>query len=343
MSATPDRPTFRAKGPAEMLALVPYLLGYHPTSSLVALVLTGSRLRYARRLDLPDSPGDIVWTAAAHHMVAAMNTAEVTGVILIGYGPHAQVQPSLDAVTDMLADRSIPVVDALRVDEDRYWSCRCSNPDCCPPEGTPFDPTTTAAAATATAAGLVALPNRAALAARLDPVTGHARRRMAYAALAAAQSILELIETIAPDAGDDVDTSPGTRVGRALLSAGRTQLAEARRSYQAGTPVNDALAALATILLDLPSVRRLAATQTTGQRWELNMWTDLVRRAEPDFTAGPATLLALAALHAGDGTLAAIAVQRALHADPDDPLAHRIADAIAAGATPDTITTLLAD
>jgi hypothetical protein len=39
--------------PAELLALVHYLLGFHPTSSLVIVALAGSTVRNVARLDLP--------------------------------------------------------------------------------------------------------------------------------------------------------------------------------------------------------------------------------------------------------------------------------------------------
>jgi Tfp pilus assembly protein PilF len=73
------------------------------------------------------------------------------------------------------------------------------------------------------------------------------------------------------------------------------------------------------------------------------MWTDLVRRAEPEFAATPAVLLALSALRAGNGVLAAMAVQRALQADPVDSLAQTLADVVAAGIDPATVAALLAD
>jgi hypothetical protein len=73
------------------------------------------------------------------------------------------------------------------------------------------------------------------------------------------------------------------------------------------------------------------------------MWTDLAHRADPRFAAGPATLLALSALHAGNGTIAAIAVGRAFDADPADRLANLLARAVAAGTPSTAIAALLAD
>lgn len=179
------------------------------------------------------------------------------------------------------------------------------------------------------------------MAARLDPVTGAARERMVEATAVAAQFLLDLVEAVAPGASDNPHTFLDARLDQALLAAGRTYLGQVADRYRAGTPVNDQQAALMTVLLDLPSVRDVAAWRTTGEPWEIDMWTDLVRRAEPEFTATPAVLLTLSALRAGNGALAAMAVQRALQADPADSLAQTLAEVVAAGMDPATVAALL--
>jgi hypothetical protein len=103
------------------------------------------------------------------------------------------------------------------------------------------------------------------------------------------------------------------------------------------------MAALVTVLVDMAPVRDHAARRITGEQWEIDMWTDLAHRAAPRFAAALATLLALSALHAGKGTIAAIAVKRALDADPTDRLANLLARAVAAGMPPSAIAALLAD
>ncbi|MBN1171090.1 MAG: DUF4192 family protein [Micromonosporaceae bacterium] len=189
------------------------------------------------------------------------------------------------------------------------------------------------------------LPEWRAVAARLAPVTGAARDRMVNATAAAAQFLLELVtiatEDASPDPNAPLEPSLDTPLGRALLAAARTYLTQVRHRYRTGAVANDEEAALVTILLELSQVREFAARGTTAASWEIDMWIDLVRRAEPDFTAGPAVMLALAAMQAGDSPLAASAVWRALRADPTDRLASVLATAIAAGIDPGTVTALL--
>ena len=134
-----------------------------------------------------------------------------------------------------------------------------------------------------------------------------------------------------------------TKVGRALQAAARIYLTQIQDSYRAGQPVDDEHAATLTVLLELPSLWEFAARRTNGEAWQMTMWSDLVRRAEPQFTAPAATLLALCALQAGHGALASMAVDRALGADPQDRFAQILERAIAAGIDPDTVTALLTD
>lgn len=342
MSTSSNRHVLWLDSPAELLALVPYLIGYHPTSSLVMVALADQRVIVVARLDLPTTDDETREVLASVHRAADVASEEgATGAILIGYGPDELVRPCIEAITDLLTPRSMPVIEALRVADGRYWSYRCDNPACCPPEGAMFDPTTSAAAATATAAGLVALPDRAAVADRLGPVTGDARDGMAWATGAAMHAVTDVIETFVSNAREDEDTTRATRLGRALLLVGLKSLVLAENRYESGTPVDDVDAAILTVLLSLPSIRAAAARRTTGRPWEIDMWVDLVRRAEPPFTAGPATILAVSALHAGDGTLANLAVDRALQADPTDNLANEVAMAVAAGVDPRSIVALL--
>jgi hypothetical protein len=345
-----DRPRLLLRGPAELLALVPYLLGFHPASSLVAVALAGSRLLTIVRLDLltagdqradgrptDDPPGEDTgdtprFLTAVQQTTQTLRAHGATGAILIGYGGEEDVRRNVELVTTALSGARVPVLDALRVADGRYWSYQCTNPACCPPAGTPFDPTLSVAAAAATAAGLVALPDRDAVTARLAPVTGEARDRMAAATVAAAQYLRDRIAAAEP-----------SRAASALFAAGRACLDTAQQHYRAGTPIGDEQAALMTILLELPELLELAARQCTGEPWELDMWADLTRRADPHFTGAAATVFTLSALLAGNGTLAVLAVQRALDVDPDDPFAQRLAAAVAAGTDPSTAAALFTD
>ena len=340
-----DRPTIRVTTIEDLLALVPFLLGFQPQHSLVLIALNHDGIPFTARLALPtDGQPPAAMRDAWDMVTAKLAPFENATVVLAGYGPADPVQAAVDTATDALQQAGIPISEVLRVADGRYW--HLDRPDTA--DGTPFDPTASPAAATAVYAGLVALPDRDALAATLTPVTGPARDRMVTATAAACALLVDLLDAARPDTstpdepGDDPDAVLDTPLGLALQHAARTYLSQAQDSYRARRPVDDDHAATLTVLLSLPSLRDAAARRSSREPWQQEMWTDLVRRAEPPFTAGPAVLLALCALLSGDGALAGIAVSRALDSDPDDRLARLLARVIAAGIDPDTVAALLA-
>jgi len=66
----------------------------------------------------------------------------------------------------------------------------------------------------------------------------------------------------------------------------------------------------------------------------LALWADIVRRADGPWLPAPASLLAFTAWQAGNGTLANIALDRALAADPGYSMALLLRDILAAGVPP---------
>jgi Domain of unknown function (DUF4192) len=307
--------------PAEVLALVPYLLGFtpDPTTALVLIALTDNQILAIGHLGLPTAGEPLgPLSAAVRRTAVTLARHGGTDTILIGYGVADRVDAAVTVASTTLHEAGIGVRRALRVTDGRFFSLDCADPTCCPPAGTPFDPNGTVAAATAVMAGMVALRDRQAVADTIAPVTGPARHAMVMATIAACQRMQDLLDTAtaghaATGADQTVWDSP---VGREISAAARTELADAWASYRAGRPIDDEHAALLTVLLDVPGVRGYAARHGGGEPWQIAMWSDLVRRAEPPFTPAAACLLALAALQAGNGTLADAAVRRALAADP---------------------------
>jgi hypothetical protein len=66
----------------------------------------------------------------------------------------------------------------------------------------------------------------------------------------------------------------------------------------------------------------------------LKLWADIVRRASGTWLPAPASLLAFTAWQSGDGTLANVALDRALAIDPDYSMARLLRDILAAGVPP---------
>jgi hypothetical protein len=310
----------RVTQPAELLAAVPYLIGFHPSDSLIIVGIRSSKLHFAVRADLDEC--HTASTTAAQQLATVLARQKVDAAIVIGYGSIKRVTPAVDSVRQSLVALSIPIVDALRVTEGRFYSYDCVRPECCPPEGRAFQPETSVIAAEATFAGHVALPNRATLAGRIAPIEEPARTAMAEATNRAEARLVTGLER------------PG---GHRDLVAEGVELIEAalNRHYSGDVLTDDETAWLSTLLL-LVEVGD-AARQVVEQRPEdahIPLWTDVTRRAQPGMVAPASTLLAYAAYLTGQGGLASVALERAHADDPYYPMAHLLRDAILSGVPP---------
>jgi hypothetical protein len=310
--------TLRSLG--DLLAAVPYLLGFHPTDSLVLLTLRDRRVVFQVRADLP-VPAEVPEVVARLTELAIRQAS--TSAVVLGYGQGSQVTPVVLALCPALESAGVTVLDALRVADGCYWSYLCTEPGCCPPEGRPYDGSGTAIAAEAVVAGCVALPSREELARRLDPVDGPDRAAMTEATRRADERLAALVEGAPKDPAE------------ALLRAGRSAVDRAVRRQRAGMPLDDdELAWLSAMLVYLP-VRDHAWESVGGDLGtHVSLWTEVVRRCDPELVAAPATLLAFAAWRAGEGALASIALSRAVDVDPGYQMARLLGRALSGGLSP---------
>ena len=150
----PDGPVrLKARRPSDLLAAVPFLLGFHPQESLVALFLESGRVRLTARYDLGDHLDLDVADLVDQH--------RPTGLVLVVYCADAdRGRAALRDQAERLTD--VDLVDLLLVDGERWWSLDCTT-GCCPSEGNPYAPGDHPLSAEAVWAGLVARPDRAAV------------------------------------------------------------------------------------------------------------------------------------------------------------------------------------
>lgn len=323
------RPALHVKSPLDLLGAVPFLLGYHPEDSVVMLALDPASGRdvFTMRADLPPSAAQAGHLAASLTAIAVRERARA--VILIGYGPGSRVTPVMDRLRPRLPAEGTAVVDALRVEDGRFWSYVCDSADCCPPQGRPYEAAATDVAAAAASAGMVALPSRGALARSIAPAVGAVRRRMR---LATGRAERRLVRFTAARGGQELLTAEGDA---SVLAAYRRHARSTRR-------LGDYEVAWLALMLTSLRVRDVAWAQIDvfGPPVALRLWSDVVRRADPAYLAAPASLLAFAAWRAGDGGLANLAVDQALTADPEYSMARLMGEILAAGIAPRTLATL---
>ncbi|WUI01807.1 DUF4192 domain-containing protein [Spirillospora sp. NBC_00431] len=289
----------------DAIAAVPYLLGFHPTRSLVVIGFdSADNGTCAVRLDLPS-------TAAAGRVAALLAGNGFRRSLLLGYGPDGEVRESAAALRAALDSAGVPAAEAVRVADGRWWSLTCDG-DCCPAEGVPYDISNSVVAAQATFAGQVALADRAELVRSVQPLDGPVRAAMREATARAEARLLAR-------PGESADFVP------ALLA----------RAHAGTPPTDDEAARLGVLLTDL-RVRDEAwiRIDEDAPAADIAFWRDIVRRVEEDYVPAPASLLAFAAYSAGDGGLANVALERALDADPAYTMAMILSEVINAGIPP---------
>lgn len=320
--------TLQVRSPAELLTAVPYLLGFHPTDSLVLVALRARKVLFSARHDLPPAGVDeLDARAGAADLAAIVARQSVDSATVIGYGEPARVTPTVLRAADALRRVGVHVDDIGRVTDGRYWSYLCDVPGCCPAEGTPFAPEQNAVAAAATYAGAVALPDREALLAQVGPVTGAERESMTAATARAQARLADLMSREMNDTG----------FARLVRRAGRTAVRDAERRYRSRRRLTDDETAWLGVLLIDRTVRDYAWERTGADEWRVQLWTDVARRMENGYVPAPACLLAFAAWRLGDGALARAAVERALDVERDYSMAVLLGQVLGYGLSPSMV------
>jgi len=299
--------------PQDAIAVVPHLLGFHPSPGSLALIaFSASQNTGVLRYDIPPASQAAALTG---HLIRCLASQRADEVIIIGYGPAAQVTPALTSTREAL-DGLLTVREILRVTDGRWWSLMCENPACCPPEGTPCDTASTVPAAQFTVHGSAPLPSRADLAATLGPVTGPEATRMRAVIRRHARRLLP-------------------RIARAQSPAEFLPRVAALTALP--VPLSDDDTAELLVLIGIIRLRdeAWALTESRDPGEQVAFWTDVTRHAPGRHAAAPACLLAYAAAcMTGDSTRAGIAVEHALRADPSYSMALLLDDMLWSGRPP---------
>lgn len=320
--------------PADVVAIIPYLVGYHPERSLVAMSLRGPRRRVGLtlRLDLP--PTSSCDRAIAADVGARMKHDGAHTVVLVVYDddPAGDGEPPRTALATAVAaacgGRGLRLQDAILVRGGRWRSYLCADQRCCPPEGTLIIPAgdpggASPVVAAAAYAGLAPLPSRQALAEVIAPVSRVRRASME-------QALDRAADRLATALGAGLEPVVAESVRR--LDAAVDGYAD---PAQPAALSDDGWADL-VVRLRLVPVRDEVLGWATGPYAEAlrELLLELVRRAVPPQDLVPLTVLAWVVYLQGGGTLASIALERALTRDPSYGLALILDEALARSVAP---------
>lgn len=327
----------RLSGPTELLQMVPYLIGFEPTNSLVLIGLAPPRFQVVVtcRVDV-EAPVDELtsWFQAAVNTGADCFVAVVyddqawpSQPDLSLVAPTRSHSESIAALESQSSEHGLFMVDALLVCNGRWWSYTCENADCCPPDGTPLE-TSGAVAAAAVSHGMVAAAEREDLVREVE---------------ADPERVASVQETI--DGLSDAEFVSWT-CGQ-LNDPARGQLRQAvsfveehvRRFRESRVPPSDR--DTARVLLSLRNIRVrdavIATCDVAPDSPDVDFWRFLTRVAPSLLVAPPATIYALCAYGAGNGARANVGLDRVFEDEPDYRLAHLLAQALQHGIAPDVV------
>jgi hypothetical protein len=319
------------RNPAQLLAALPYLIGFWPVRSVVLLghQYPGDSPGLVLRGDLPRREHRARQARAMASWFAAGGHVGVTLVIVGGRRRPGKPPPHAGFVGELareLEEFGLPVLHALwtpAIKTGAPWACYRVE-ECA---GTLPDPRATVLAAAATECGTVAFDSREELESLLAPRSPEALARRA-------DHLSRLTSPPWPEA---------TRVddAAAVVSA-----AFVRQRRGEGPPTDEEAVLLANAL-KLPDIRDLclamAVPPATAQAREAeHLWLTLVRELPPPHRAEPAALLGFTAYLRGDGAFAGMALDNALEAAPDHVLASLLKKVLDSGTPPEVIRGLAA-
>ena len=325
-------PRVRAKGPADLLALVPGLIGFHPEESVVLLTVGPAPQPFHARVDLPGDPVEV--EGLARHLTDVATRNGVTRMACVLYTGDTGLAEAFGAELDRrLSSASVQLVCVVRADGERWWPVGDGRPDRpssgdVDDPGTPYDVSAHPLMAQTVLDGTPVLASRQELA---DTLVGTEPEQLARVATLGEEVISRLAVSFQAPVG------PGSRHHLGL--EGRWVRHRVCRFLQDGRGLDEHdVARLAVLISASVEVRDVAWAEMDhdNARLHVDLWRHVVRQVPVHVRAAPAALLGFAAWLSGDGALAWCAVECAHAAEPDYRLATLLSDVLV-GAVPPSV------
>lgn len=312
--------------PHDLLAAIPFLIGYHPQNSLVLVALKDEAVGMAMRVDMPSDLQASGYDLLASHFLRE----SADGAFVVAYVGQGAVDPEnvLINTSAALVRAGIDIKESLIVRDNRFRSMLCSDLTCCPPEGS-----------------VVPDLDSSRIAAE-HVIAGHPMPFESVDGLV--QSIAAVPSSFESVWQDEVHAfwvSSDSEEIQELQRDGATAVIDLAGEYREGRGAEDReLAARVIGRLSDIQVRDFALGSHTDESADYYwvMWRDLLRIAPRGFVAPVACLFAAMAYERGEGALAHKGLERALGDDDQYSLAHLLRRVFTAGWPPQSFSAMRA-
>ena len=310
--------------PHDLLAAIPFLIGYHPQDSLVLVALKDEAVGMAMRVDIPVGVSAEGYDLLASHFLRD----GADGAFIVAYVGEGAVDPEnvLINTSAALVRAGIDIKESLIVRNNRFRSMICSDLTCCPPEGS-------------------AIPDLdSSRIAAEHVIAGHPMPFENVDGLV--QSIAALPSSFESVWADEVQAfwvSSDSEEIQELQRDGATAIIDLVGEYREGRGAEDReLAARVIGRLSDIQVRDFALGSHTDESADYYwaMWRDLLRIAPRRFVAPIACLFAAMAYERGEGALAHKGLDRGLGDDDQYSLAHLLRRVFTAGWPPQSFSAM---
>jgi len=312
--------------PHDLLSAVPFLVGYHPTNSLVVIALVQDSIGMAMRIDFPAEIDPDQIDALATHLARENSD----GALFVAYLPDEMESADflLIPLIEAIAVRGIALKECLVVHNQRWRSTICLDRTCCPPEGSAM------------------------------PDIGSSRISAEQVAAGKPMPFADESELAHSLSATELDTSLINELRQvSVIAYAADNVVELQR--QGALAVNDLVAEfaqkgiikdkklIALVLVRLHDVQvrdyAMGITDAENAQSLQTLWRWLMRIAPAGYVAPVATLFAASSYELGDGAMAQQALKRALDDDSRYPLAKLLRRVFAAGWPPEQFTQMRAD
>jgi hypothetical protein len=312
--------------PHDLLAAIPFLIGYHPENSLVLVALKDDNVGMAMRVDMPtDIAPESYDLLASHFQREAADAALIVAYVDSQSDPEAVLINTSAA----LLRAGISIKESLIVSDGRYRSMLCHDSECCPPLGSPIPDIDSSRIAAE------------------HVIAGHP---MPFANVSGlVQSIAALPSAMQESWQSEVRAFWIESDSESLLDLqrdGATAVIDLAGEYAQGRGAEDReLAARVIGRISDIQVRDYALgshnDETADAYWQ--MWRELLLIAPRGFVAPIASIFAALAYERGEGALAHKALDRALADDERYSLALLLRRVFTAGWPPQSFSAMRAE